>query len=199
MRAANVVAIGAGLLVAVGAEAARCGDSATATPRPPELAVLDRLVGRWTVETTGKPAEATAKQARTIGVVTTNWVLGNHFVQEEGTDHRVLFAYDSQKLVYRLWYFNSDGNASEMAGRWDEGSQTLSAESDSANGISTSCTIRFLNNEAHEWEVRVKDKCDRLLSQSEGKCTRRKIRRLRPLTTQLEKQRRLKRLQSLPN
>src|SRR5262249_33114438 len=95
---------------------ARDANAAQVPPRPPELNVLQPLVGNWDNELISKPAEWTPKEQRLTSVGKTTWQLGERFLQVRGrsNDGKVesaqMITYDPQKKVYRQWYFDSDHN-----------------------------------------------------------------------------------------
>jgi hypothetical protein len=157
-------------------------------PKPPELRVLDRLVGTWTWDLTGfempdvaaKGAESRPKKvATTAGTFTWEWVLDGRFLQEKSIDHLEeveglgMWTYDSRKKAFRIWRFGPNGTAVEFVGKWDEGSRTLSYEAE-AKGITSKATERFLNNDTHEMKVILHDKEGKEQAHMEGKLTRRK-------------------------
>jgi hypothetical protein len=148
-------------------------------PKPPELKVLERLVGTWDWKVISRPAEWTPKEMQTTGTVTREWVLNGRFVQEKSIDADkreglVLWTYDSQKKAFRTWHFMSDGFTNDSLGKWDEGSKTLANESDAGPGITATATVHFLDNDTHEWKVIVKDKEGKVYLHMEGTCKRKK-------------------------
>lgn len=148
------------------------------TSKPPELKVLERLVGRWNSETVSRVAEWTPKETRATGVLTREWVLDGRFVQENSkqsdTDAIVMFTYDSSKKEYRWWMFNAKGHAMEMAGQWDEPSKTFSFKADLGNGLVNTSTMHFIDNDMHKWRASVKDRQGKLYFDAEGTCKRTK-------------------------
>src|SRR5260370_35067862 len=52
--------------------------------KPPELQVLDRLVGAWEGEGTAKPAARAPTEKRSRGALTRAWGLNGRFVQGKG-------------------------------------------------------------------------------------------------------------------
>ena len=97
--------------------------SALDPKRPPEMAVLDRLLGEWRHDLTApKPHTQRAKVAA---------VLGGRFVESVATDAATgssdyaIAWFDAQKKQYRQWFFHADGYSFELTGTWDEAAQTL--------------------------------------------------------------------------
>ena len=146
--------------------------------KPPELQVLDRLVGTWEWEVTAKPAEWTPKETRTRGTLTREWVLKGRFVQEKGGDAENptlgMWTYDFQKKGYRLWLFNADGSFSEHTGRWDEPYRTFSWQSDLGNGSTAAGKSVFTDKNADEWRMVAKDKEGKIYLDLVGKNRRKK-------------------------
>jgi len=96
---------------------------------PPEMKVLERLVGTWEVETIVKVPEETGSDKL---VVKREMVLGGRFVQEMGgsddkgkPNFMGMYTYDSNRKTYRRWFFLSGGFYTEGTGTWDESSQTF--------------------------------------------------------------------------
>lgn len=51
-------------------------------PKPPELKVLERLIGTWDATAVFKVAEWTPNEVRTTSKVTRQWVLNGRFIQD---------------------------------------------------------------------------------------------------------------------
>jgi len=165
------------VLAMVFGQVARAAEEAA--PKPPELKVLDRLVGTWDSESISRPAEWTPKEVRLTAVLTREWVLGGRFVQERASDSNkmeatVMFGFDPQKKVYRVWRFDSEGSALEMTLQWDEATQTLSGQTDLGNGLTNTTSIHFIDNDTHEWKGVVKDAAGKVFFDGGGTCRRRK-------------------------
>lgn len=147
-------------------------------PKPPELQVLERLVGEWNSESVSRVAEWTPVEARTTGVLTREWMLNGFFVQERAmqsdTDALVIFTYDSSKRSYRYWQFNGKGHAFETSGQWDEASKTLNCTADLDNGLTNTSSIQFIDNDTHTWKAIVRDRQGKVYFDGEGTCRRRK-------------------------
>lgn len=168
-----LVAIHCLLLVAAAAQSAE-----PETTKPTELKVLDRLVGKWDSESVSRVAEWTPQEGRTKGTLSREWVLGGRYVQETSkqsdADAMVMFTYDPAKKAYRWWLFNSHGHNFDMAGQWDEKTQTLTCTSDVGNGLTNTSTIHFLDADTHKWTAIVKDGQGKIFFDAGGTCTRRK-------------------------
>ncbi len=106
-------------------------DWPAAPTRPPEMKILDRLVGEWRNEVTVHDVAQPDQSKVQTGRVKVELILGGRFVESIGTSETVdhndyaLAWYDSDAKKYRQWLFNGSGNFIEMTGRWDEAAKTL--------------------------------------------------------------------------
>lgn len=121
-------------------------------PKPPELAVLEKFIGTWDTKATIKVAEWTPKEVRTTGTITNEWVLGGRFVQGKGSDSLKLhfvthWTYDAQRKAYRTWFFDSNGQALEWGGKWDEKAKAFVVKNDMGNGITGTLTARVVDKD----------------------------------------------------
>ena len=148
-------------------------------PLPPELKLLERMIGDWDATSVSKPAEWTPRELNTTSHVTRTWVLDGSFVQDtskisDGTESFALTSFDPQMKAYRSWWFNSEGNSSKSTGQWDSASKTISFQSDLGNGITSRSSVRFVDNNNEEWNVVIKDGDGKLYLDLNVKATRRK-------------------------
>jgi hypothetical protein len=184
MKTSSVLVVCAAMLfglvaIRVNGNAAENPPAKKDPPKPPELTVLDQFVGTWNTEVTYNPAVATARQERVTGKITSKWVLGGRFVQEEGRslgsdrDHMVLWSYDPQKKAYRSWFYDSVGSANESQGQWDEKSKTLSWKADLGDGMTYVSRHHFIDKDTYEWDYVVTDKDGKVYMDVHGKHTRR--------------------------
>ena len=152
---------------------------AEAPPKPPELKVLDKLIGDWDFKMVSKVAEWTPNEVQVTGTLTREWILDGRFVQEkgkqsDGVEALVTFTYDAGRKAYRSWHFSSTGLISQSQGKWDEASESLLFQSDMDNGMTATSTLHIIDNDTHEWTAIVKDKAGKVFFDGGGKCTRRK-------------------------
>lgn len=146
---------------------------------PPELAILERLVGTWDAKAVSKPAEWTPKEVRTTSHITRKWVLDDRILQDtskisDGSEGLSLLTYDTQMKAYRSWWFNSEGHTTKSTGQWDAASETMSFKSDLGNGLTSRASVRFIDKDRHDWKVVVKDGDDKLYFHGEWYVARRK-------------------------
>src|SRR6185295_15775653 len=74
--------------------------AADAPPKPPELKVLDRLVGEWTTQSTVTVADARPQNVKTTGTSSRKWALDGRFVEEslkssDGDESRTILTFDA--------------------------------------------------------------------------------------------------------
>lgn len=150
-----------------------------AQPAPPELKVLERLVGSWDAAAVFKPAEWTPKEERSTSKVTRKWVLDGWFLQDtseisDGSESISLLGYDAGQKKYRGWWFNSEGHRNKSFGDWDEASGTLSFRADLEDGLVSTSSVKFIDTDHHVWKVEVKDAGGKLFFEGEWTVRRRK-------------------------
>jgi hypothetical protein len=144
---------------------------------PGEMKVLARLVGKWNATAIAKPAVWTPKETRTTSKVTRTWVLDGHFLQDaseasDGTLGLSLFTYDPQRKAYRSWWFNSEGHTSQSTGEWDAASKTLSFKADAGEGLTSRGSMRFIDQDRHNFTVIITDEAGKVYFHGEWKVTR---------------------------
>jgi hypothetical protein len=144
---------------------------------PPEMKALARLLGTWKVEqTTSVPKET----ASITHVVKRELVLGGRFVQDMvGFDDGKptftgMFTYDSQRKVYRNWFFHSSGFYFEATGTWDETSQTFTFTYRLPGGGKGTNTFRFTDETTFVFSMISRDASGEVGYHSEGKAVRQK-------------------------
>lgn len=174
MRIALVI----GLLLAGCPVAVRGEEGAKGTPKPPELKVLDRLLGSWNVECTEKEGE---RETRITGTATTEWILGGHFLQWKGTrnpggiENTQIIGFDPVKKQYTMWYFDSAGiSVGPVGGQWDENEKTLTWRGTFQDDVSFVNRERFVDSDTTEWHFTVSRTDGTVLFEQQGKSTRKK-------------------------
>jgi hypothetical protein len=147
--------------------------------KPEELKVLDALIGSWKDEATFKVSEWTKKERKETGTFQNSWTLNGWFLQyrgrnEDGSEDLQLMTFDVEKKVYRRWYHDSDGNASESTGKWDARTATLTWTGNFGDGITAVSVWRFVDKDTTIWSRVAKDDKGKIYSNIEGKATRQK-------------------------
>jgi Protein of unknown function (DUF1579) len=170
MRSFALVALLAGLPLAVAADPA---------DKIPELKALAHYVGEWDTVISSKDVPLVK------GTSTAKWALDGRFVQQEWTVQdkdgttvmkgTMLATYDTDKKVYRLWTFMSDGSASEGTGTWDAKAKVLtSATAKDKDGMTTKTTADFSVDGVETWAISTTDGTGKVVFEMTGKSTRRK-------------------------
>jgi len=146
----------------------------------PELKVLGRYVGSWQWQVVSKPAEWTPDKTMMTSTAKVEWTLRGRMIQDKGVmspgnlHALTLMAYDSENKVYKLWWFDSNGNIprGENRGRWDEATQTLTWKESWPNGITITRTDRFIGKDMLERTMVFKDRTGKVLMDVEAKAKR---------------------------
>jgi len=143
----------------------------------PELQVLSNYVGTWDVAITSKDSPFTK------GESSTTWVLDGRFVQQTGElksadgsnaiKVTTLMTYDSERNMYRMWPFLSNGSTSEGSGKWDEKTRTMTSTS-RQDGTTTTTTAKFSDNGIEEWLFITTNQNNEVVDRFGGTNTRRK-------------------------
>ena len=147
--------------------------------KPPELKVLDRLIGTWKDEATFKVSEWTKKERKETAVFQNSWTLNGWFVQYrgrngDGSEDLQLMTFDVEKKVFRKWYFDSDGGASESTGTWDAKTSTLTWTGDLGDGITAVSVWNLSDKDTSIWSRVAKDAKGKIYINIEGKSVRQK-------------------------
>ena len=147
--------------------------------RSPEQ-VLDQFLGTWKWQATLFKTKVNPEEKQLTGTLSYTRILGGHFVQElgEGSDNTTalrLYTYDPKKNCYRTWFFSSMPQSTDVPGegQWDEAAHALNWTVPSENGTTT-FQHRFINDDAIECSVLVKDDTGSPVFQAEYKLTRTK-------------------------
>ena len=144
---------------------------------PPEMKILQKIVGAWQDDSTSKVAEWTPEETRAKTTSKANRTLGGRFVlsrvcDSEGKLSSIhLFTYDEEQQVYRQWFFDSNGATVESTGKWDESNSTLSFTNEK-QGITGVFSIHFVGEDTMQWSVVSKDQQGKVYLDIHGKTTR---------------------------
>lgn len=143
--------------------------------RQPGNEVLDRFLGTWrSVQTPGPRAEL----PDTVDL-TFSRRLGGKFVQELGKvsgqdTAMIMYTYDIDRNVFRLWRFAENDPPSEATGKWNADSHTLewTYAANAKQNFTMTARHRFVDDNAFEWDVVGRDSTDKILFQAKGNATR---------------------------
>jgi hypothetical protein len=150
--------------------------------KPPELHVLDDMVGTWDEVMTNKEAEWTPKAERSTSITKKTWTLGGTVLRQEGTwnpaktDFLSLVTYDPAAKIYRTWYFDAAGGMprGSTLGTWDEKARTMTWTGTDENGFKSVGKVKIVDKDTHEWTVVTTNPDAKVMLDLAGKCTRRK-------------------------
>jgi hypothetical protein len=144
---------------------------------PPEMKVLERLVGTWKSENVVKTAPTTPTAS--TGVSKTTLILGGHFTENrnysnDGALANInMFSYDARGKVYRQWLFDSNGNTLESTGTWNADNRTLTFTKEQG-GNKGVFSMRFVDDDTVHTNIVWKDAAGKVTFDFEGKATRQK-------------------------
>ena len=145
--------------------------------RSAEQKVLDMHLGNWQGTTIVHKAKWHPNETRGPDRSSCVRVLGGRFglTTSEGSDGSTSIAlatYDVQKMTYRLWWFNSQGAASESRGKWNAKTKTMTWRSKNDDGVTSVATVRYPDDNTVEWSSISKDPKGEVGFHVEGKATR---------------------------
>jgi serine/threonine protein kinase len=153
-------------------------DNVAVDPPPPEMAVLDRLVGDW--NTTGIIKDPKNPDGLRVEWKTTERkILGGRVIaaQQDGPlgdkDMYTLSTFDSFSKAYGRWLFRSDGSVTEYGGLWDEKTQTLKWNWSGKDGSLSSNIWPLSDPNRREWQVLTKDALGKTTFEVKATSTRR--------------------------
>lgn len=144
----------------------------------PELKALTHYAGDWDTVITSKDAPFVK------GTGTAKWILDGRYVQQEWVAQdkdgatvmkgTMLGTFNTEKKVYRMWTFMSDGGASEGTGTWDAKAKVMtSTTAKDANGMTTKTTADFSEDGVEKWAITTTDGLGKVVFEMAGKSTRR--------------------------
>jgi hypothetical protein len=147
---------------------------------PPELKLLEPMVGTFDEVLTNKPAEWTPMGGRATSVTKKTWSLGGRFLRTDGawdkTEFISFLTYDPATMEFRTWYFDAGGAfpRGTLHGTWDEKTRTITWSGTDEFGNKTVGKTRIIDQDTHEWTVLTTDKAGKVLLDLVGRNTRRK-------------------------
>jgi hypothetical protein len=141
----------------------------------PELQVLSNYTGEWDAAFTSKDTSFTSSRQ------SAKWILDGRVLQRSGSmanegdtdrlDFTALYAYDPQSKIYRSWYFDSTGHASQSEGTWDEKKKTMTFIGQRDEQTVTS-QDHFSKDNVFEWAVITTNQAGDVIRELSGKNTR---------------------------
>lgn len=156
-------------------------DETYGVTRSPQLALLARRVGTWETKTTIKPCLWVPEGTNSTGLETIRWSLGGQLLEgrqrglENGAETLSLMTYDARDQVYRVWFFDSNGNVprSPSLGHWDQANETLTFEANQEDEFRSVFRMKLISNDSVHWQGVWKDKAGQVLLDIEGTAQRR--------------------------
>ena len=151
-------------------------ESKERSSNPPELKVLEKLVGKWTHEGVNKVAVWTPEEVRLETTSTRMWILNGKCVLEAKPDAMLIHTFSENEKAYKFWHFNANGYVHEFTGEWDENTQTFTWKSDLDGNKIVSSVLKqvFNDDDSHEWSAIATDKQGKVYHHMEGKSKRSK-------------------------
>jgi hypothetical protein len=146
------------------AETPTIDETTTAGPLPPEMAVLERLVGEW--ETSGivknakNPDGRKADWRSSVRSILGGRVIATHrtgSTSDDDDESISLATFDTFSKAYGRWSFRPNGNVLEYGGLWDEANQMLKWHWAGKDGSQTSNTWNLRDPNRYDWQVLTKD------------------------------------------
>jgi len=155
-----------------GEEKTRTGSVAKAkTPKSPELKVLDRLVGSWSIEadeTMGLPSGI-----RNGATVVTKWILQGRYLELQVINSdgkqvvQELMTYDADAGIYKIWAFDQNlPKPALVTLQWNESKKAFTGTAgieDVGDGIKVQWDMAFVENGLIEVTGTIKDASGNLL------------------------------------
>lgn len=154
-----------------------CRESKERSSHPPELEVLEKLVGTWTENGINKVAVWTPEEVR-FPETTSNriWILDGKCVLQVKPDAVLLYMFSESENVYKFWHFNASGYVHEFTGEWDESTQTFTWKSDldGHRTVSSILKLDVSDDNSHEWSGIATDEQGKVYHHVEGTSKRNK-------------------------
>lgn len=133
-----------------------------AGPLPPEMAVLDRLVGDWQYTGVIKDAESPDGLKATWQSASRK-ILGGRVIAAESTGHPrfkesySLSTFDSIGKAYGRWLFKADGTVLEYDGGWNEKTQTMKWHWADKDGSQSTALWHLRDADRYDFQLLTKD------------------------------------------
>jgi hypothetical protein len=143
---------------------------------PPEMAVLQRMVGEWRSDGFVKiPVQAPSKSKITyVPVLGGRYVTSHEKPEYYDAEFFGLETYDSQNKLYRYWHFASTGPVYEYRGNWDSEKERLTWTGSGPDGNSLTATMQWRGPDQYEQTVQARNSVGQLTTDVLTTVTRRK-------------------------
>jgi hypothetical protein len=142
---------------------------------PPEMKLLQQMVGTWQESNVSRVAEWTPKETRGQSTLKVSPILGGHFIRCEFTDGdreaMMIRTFDTEQRAYRQWMFHPGSCGVESKGQWDDATNTLTL-TDEGQRITSVATIWFSDKDTMQWSHISRDRQGKVYLNIEGKSIR---------------------------
>ncbi len=144
---------------------------------PPEMKLLQQMVGTWQESNVSRVAERTPVETRTKTTLKVVPILGGHFVRCEVFDDdgkaiaMMIRTFDAEQQACRQWMFHPGSCGVESRGQWDEATNTLTL-TDEGQRITGTATIRFSDKDTIQWSFISRDRRGKVYFDAIGKSVR---------------------------
>ncbi len=146
-----------------------------------ELAVLQKMVGRWSIRQTIKPCIAFPQGDQATGTEHNAWVLGGRFFLNRAYDDQqrmtslALQTYDPVEKTFRHWHFAKDVFGGQWRVTWDASSRAFHWRSiDMPAGWIGTGFNRWINDDTFDNQALIKDETGRTIIDSKQDKRRKK-------------------------
>lgn len=146
----------------------------------PQLKDLAAYIGTWEGTIKIKPSPWSPQGGDLTDVGQARWTLDGRFIEmraESKPDNKhglTLLTYDTNLQAYRSWWFNSDGHNNTSTGQFDPKTRTFTMTADLGNGVKSTLTDHFIDDNTRDWRVTVTDANGQVLFDMQAKSVKRK-------------------------
>ena len=144
---------------------------------PPEMKLLQQMVGTWQESNVSRVAERTPVETRTKTTLKVTPILGGRFIRCEVFDEdgkaiaMMIRTFDAEQQAYRQWMFHPGSCGVESRGQWDDATNTLTL-TDEGQRITSTATLRFADKDTIQWSHISRDRQGKVYLNIEGKSVR---------------------------
>ncbi len=153
---------------------------AQSASQPANIGALDRYLGAWQSSAVINPCVWVPSGEQQHTIVQVSLFLNRKFLQmvslSEHQESLSLLRYDSQKDIYQMWTYDSNGNTGYWTGVWDKTAQTMTWKYalTSIVGITGVIVDRFTSADAYNTVMIMTDSRGNLLLDVQSESVRKK-------------------------
>ncbi|MBU8897805.1 hypothetical protein KRR26_19495 [Corallococcus sp. M34] len=149
-------------------------------PPPVQLQVIAPWVGSWALDIQVAPSAQSPQGAHFTGQAVGQQQLHGQFIRVNGQtsngstreEYSIVYGYDTDKDVYRRWYFSSIGLINEFEGHWDSARQEMTWKLISPAGHQTATLVESFTADAITTHVTYKDSAGNVARSAVNRATR---------------------------